>query len=467
MIEKDYLIKQLKNLGDRVVLDKKWKKEQRQFLLSQLNAQLDNIEGIEISKELKVLSYFQTLLKPVVLLLVFVLGSGWLSVMASENSLPGDLLYPVKINSEKVEIALTFDKAKEAELHMEAAKKRVEEIQELKKQDVLVEAEVVQETYDRVKVSVSDAQAALQELKEDNAVVEAVIEESEALMQAANVIDEGLKEISDNLNILSEDILDEEIIGGDALVEVPEDLLIGLEDLNSDVDVIVDEMVKDTAVVESEEVKDAVSEIIERAAEEINKDTETIIHDLVEEEGEILNQVQDDSEEEVNEEDVLEEIVIEESIVTEEIIDEIVNEELLIKVDDILTSELITDGLADSKEINDLLTKEVVALLEAGEVDKALELLRKGQELTIKMQEVIVVEEESGEDLAGEIVIEEESLEEVVVLEEEIVEEKVVEELVEESVEDLVEEGEVLNQVQDDSIDDETIIEEASETIVE
>jgi len=491
MIEKDYLIKQLKNLGDRVVLDKKWKKEQRQFLVSQLNAQLDNIDGIEIHHELKILSYFQTLLKPVVLLLVFVLSSGWLSVMASENSLPGDLLYPIKINSEKVKIALTFDKTKEAELHMESAKKRVQEIQELKKQDIVVEAGIVKETYDRVKVSVSDAQGVLKELKDENEVEEAVIEESEALMQAANVIDEGLKEISDNLDTLSDDVLEEKIIGGDAPVEVPEDLLIGLENLNTAVDVIVDEMVKDTALVESEEVKGAMSEIIGRAVEEINKDTETLVHDLEdsqvdtskeEQQGPELIEEKELSLNIKSEEDIVDDNIIVEGDVLEEVEtnvtdqvgeeNKVIDQELLTKIDDLLASELISDSLVDTKELNDLLTEEVVALLKVGNVDKALELLRKGQELTMKMQEVLVIKEDINGDSSDEVIVEEtenisdDSQEEAIVLDDfqgEVQDEEIKNSVEEADTTELS--TEIDEQIQEEQIEDIPIVED--ETVSE
>lgn len=62
---------------------------------------------------------------PLVIALVF--GSGYSILQASENSLPGEKLYGVKVAAEQAKLQLTFDETKQAAMHVELAKKRLDE----------------------------------------------------------------------------------------------------------------------------------------------------------------------------------------------------------------------------------------------------------------------------------------------------------------------------------------------------
>jgi len=59
--------------------------------------------------------------------LILLLGGGS-TVAAAGNSMPDDLLYPVKLATEQVQLALTFSNMGRAELHAELADRRVAEI---------------------------------------------------------------------------------------------------------------------------------------------------------------------------------------------------------------------------------------------------------------------------------------------------------------------------------------------------
>jgi hypothetical protein len=63
------------------------------------------------------------------ILALFLAGGG--TVMASSDSLPGDLLYPVKMATEKVQAFFTFGDEAKANLHMKFAERRVKEIESL------------------------------------------------------------------------------------------------------------------------------------------------------------------------------------------------------------------------------------------------------------------------------------------------------------------------------------------------
>ena len=57
------------------------------------------------------------------LLIFFVFSASVGAAFASQDALPGELLYPVKIAAEKIELAATKDEAKKTSLHLEFATK--------------------------------------------------------------------------------------------------------------------------------------------------------------------------------------------------------------------------------------------------------------------------------------------------------------------------------------------------------
>ena len=90
----------------------------------------------EISKtNLPIPSYYRAKYLAISTFLIF--GSAGVS-FAAENTLPGDFLYPVKINiNEKVAASLKFDPAKRAEYEITLANRRLEEMQTLQKENKL------------------------------------------------------------------------------------------------------------------------------------------------------------------------------------------------------------------------------------------------------------------------------------------------------------------------------------------
>ena len=59
-------------------------------------------------------------------LIIALMGGG--TVAASQNSLPGDVLYPIKIVSEDARVAMVFSPEQKAEFRLDLAQKRIEEI---------------------------------------------------------------------------------------------------------------------------------------------------------------------------------------------------------------------------------------------------------------------------------------------------------------------------------------------------
>ncbi len=84
-----------------------------------------------------VLTLIKAKTMPVVLILavIAVFGGGGGVAMASQNSIPGELLYPVKTLTEEIRAAVAVGAERKTELQAEFAARRVEEISELLRQD--------------------------------------------------------------------------------------------------------------------------------------------------------------------------------------------------------------------------------------------------------------------------------------------------------------------------------------------
>lgn len=67
-------------------------------------------------------------LVPVFSALILVLLAGWAGLLFSQQSIPGDFLYPVKIAAERIQYALTLQINDKAELHVKFAGNRTSEL---------------------------------------------------------------------------------------------------------------------------------------------------------------------------------------------------------------------------------------------------------------------------------------------------------------------------------------------------
>ena len=85
---------------------------------------------------------------PIIIIAAMLLGGSG-AVMASQNDVPGDTLYSVKIATEQVREALTFSPEKKAKVKAEDASHRTEELATLTKQGKISSLKVVNKATDR------------------------------------------------------------------------------------------------------------------------------------------------------------------------------------------------------------------------------------------------------------------------------------------------------------------------------
>lgn len=79
----------------------------------------------------RILSSQQGIIPLVVMAIVGVVGASGVTVAASQASIPGDVLYPVKKVTENLRVATAFSKEDKAKVHLAIAEEKVKEIEKL------------------------------------------------------------------------------------------------------------------------------------------------------------------------------------------------------------------------------------------------------------------------------------------------------------------------------------------------
>ena len=69
-----------------------------------------------------------TYLAVIVFVFVALFGGGYVTASAAGAALPGDALYPIKLDLEQARLSLTTNRVRQAELHLEFAQRRMDEI---------------------------------------------------------------------------------------------------------------------------------------------------------------------------------------------------------------------------------------------------------------------------------------------------------------------------------------------------
>lgn len=194
------LMKKIKGLK-RIEARTEWKNSNREFLMSEIKNTMPAANetrekwAMELSKIVFPWKVMKLAARPVLALVsvfALVLGSG-LSVSASQLALPGDALYGLKIASEKVQVALTFDKKESAKIHVELAGKRINEIKRIKENTDSDEKKVqkINVAMDKFKEEISTVQNKLENLKNESS--------AETTIEVAQIVDNKTTEYQKDL----------------------------------------------------------------------------------------------------------------------------------------------------------------------------------------------------------------------------------------------------------------------------
>lgn len=186
------IIKNLKNFGRLRTEDKKWLAENKAILFEFVkNHSIKEISSVRPLPKVG-LNILKLRLKPmpiVIGVIIAALLAGGSTVYASQSSLPGDALYPIKLLSEDAQTVLTFNSEKKVELEARFANRRLEEIQKLRERIQKKNGEILPEIVER---AMERAEQRLERAQERIAQMEEGQRESKSL-EAVSRLEEALQ----------------------------------------------------------------------------------------------------------------------------------------------------------------------------------------------------------------------------------------------------------------------------------
>ncbi|MEE9199232.1 MAG: DUF5667 domain-containing protein [Dehalococcoidia bacterium] len=148
-------------------------------------------------------------------LIVVIVLTGTVTVRASSETAPGDLLYPVKEFTEKVELMLATSTSKEARLHAKLANRRAQEMV-----DVAMDGdyEKVEELADKLILHLEKVSLIIQEQQKEAAI--------KMVFQEEDLSTEGLPldDLRAILSVLDQDTRATDVMFKDVLMTLPPDM---------------------------------------------------------------------------------------------------------------------------------------------------------------------------------------------------------------------------------------------------
>lgn len=275
-------LKQVKQTSGQINPDRAWVVESRGKLMSQISNTVKTEQRQEnqwqnVSQVFSLFLPKRTLALARPIIMVFMAISlafgGWVISARATESLPGDYLWNVKLATEKAQVLVTGEEAK-PNLHLEFAKRRVEEAKQVKSQDSADNPERVKNISKAIKSakkSVESAKKSVEDTKEKKKDDEKNHEEVVKVVETAKSVNEKAGEITVGLEEIEKGIEEESI----AEESTPEE---------------VSEVKKDLAETK-EMVDDAIVEVIKTAVEAIEKNKQEGNTEVTKEEWEVKEMV--------------------------------------------------------------------------------------------------------------------------------------------------------------------------------
>ena len=244
-----------------------WVDAERELLLSQIirqsaaKPQSFLINSWFLAKSLMPSSLLRFVAQPVgalCVLVIFVFSTGIFGVNASRGSLPGDFLYSVKLNSEKVKVSFAVAEEKKAELHVQFAEERVKEIETVAAQD-----KSSTQKKEQIKVSASGLKSEMEKTMETLDKVKQESKKTKEIIETVKKVDQKTEELSARINDKKEQLKDDKEIAA------------SLNDVKNTVDeagvkaveVIIDKHEKGDIKMSDSEIKETIDKIDKRINE--------------------------------------------------------------------------------------------------------------------------------------------------------------------------------------------------------
>lgn len=197
------LTQALEAMKEQVRPDAGWKQSNRELLLSEVKSSVTRTAGWRdgvksFAKQFLPTEVLQLVRGPVVAvvsIIIVALGGSIASVSASERSLPGDLLYPIKIVAEQTRLVFTTNKSSKLKLKTEFVERRVSEIKTVAASDDNQKPEKVKAAAENIKRDLNTVKNQLQEVKSVS---------TKDSVEAAKLVDKKSVEIAKELKDVKE-----------------------------------------------------------------------------------------------------------------------------------------------------------------------------------------------------------------------------------------------------------------------
>ncbi|MFZ5365210.1 MAG: DUF5667 domain-containing protein [Patescibacteria group bacterium] len=276
MTEAD-LIKQLKGLSG-MGASSDWKTANRHLLISQISGQSVNRQPASFDKKvwygfraMMPTSLKNFILKPIgaiSLMLAIIMGASVVSVSASRGSVPGDLLYKVKLTSEKIQAGLTVNDEKKTDLYINFAGERLHEMDKIK------DAGQAEKKSENIKIALDGFTKQMNTVKTHIEKVSEKPKPAQDIVVVAKKVDDKVVEFTDRIDQKKAEMLDfaqkdlvRELDNAKEAVEEASDVAI---------EVIIEKHVKGEAEIPVEELAGKLEQKIKRAEEKIIKTQEEV-----------------------------------------------------------------------------------------------------------------------------------------------------------------------------------------------
>ncbi|MBH41816.1 MAG: hypothetical protein CL685_03815 [Candidatus Magasanikbacteria bacterium] len=362
---------------------------------------------------------------------LFICGTtlgGWAaSASASSQSMPGDLLYSVKLATEKTHIlavSATGNKKEETRLHLASAKKRSKELQKITDKPKLAEKVVAD-----LKKSIASAEKTLQDInKEDETTAKEVAKDlTEETAGIAKRLKEITKDIAGTKVLISREVVE-------ARKEVVETEIVAIEVLADEAKDIVEDKIADI-IKEVEETQELATEVSDEISDLGSILSATSTPAVINENNESVEDVLE-TEDIEEDQDVTQEDTTQDSAENQETEKETETQPLTSN-----SGEVIVEKLDSSVEQVKEVAEEAKAFLEEDNIKEAVEKIKlltsitaEAEEAVTDVQEQITEVRQVVEDVVTESSPEEQNIEEVGLQEEQSIATETVQEVITQQV---------------------------------
>lgn len=263
------LLKNLKKLQNLEVAGKpqdSWISESKEILMSQIRPQAtENFSAGEGGYYFQYFfSVFKVAMRPVgaFMLVLFVMLGYSATISVANASLPGDMLYPIKTASEKMQLALTFEDDKKVQMQMGFVGRRVDELQQ-----IVVKVENNQDKARKVSDAAKQISSDVNVVKENLTKISLASADQVNVMQVAKDVDTKTLQVGQDI------VQATEKLPQDVKVEVAKDLHDAINSTDSAgtsaLAVIVNKYEKGDVTISDQEVTTRVTDRIKSTEENI------------------------------------------------------------------------------------------------------------------------------------------------------------------------------------------------------